>query len=174
MENKAENLSKSVQYTCLESDYEKVKGIFSDVNIASISQQAKMIKECLYVLVENNVDVKMIMRKCNCLSVTTIQEAQECFQKANGDIILFLQLLNEREIGGGQLHTDKEGNIIGIYSKCYCDIPMVVNGIQQSYCECSAGWFEKLFSSVLNKPVKVSIINTILNGNDNCIFEITI
>jgi predicted hydrocarbon binding protein len=40
------------------------------------------------------------------------------------------------------------------------------------YCYCSAGWCERLFSSVFNRPVTVNKIDTILNGNDKCVFEV--
>ena len=33
-------------------------------------------------------------------------------------------------------------------------------------------WYKELFETVLGKPVKVKIFNTILNGADECRFEI--
>ena len=45
--------------------------------------------------------------------------------------------------------------------------------MNKNYCECSAGWYKKLFSEVFEKDVSVKILNTIINGANECTFEIT-
>lgn len=45
--------------------------------------------------------------------------------------------------------------------------------MNKNYCECSAGWYMKLFSEVFEKNVSVKIIDTIVNGADECTFEIS-
>lgn len=116
---------------------------------------------------------KKVMRPCGyqCISNTVINTAKLLFEKSD-NVEEFLRLLNEKHIGGGYLHM-KDNKIIAIYEKCYCGIPKSAKDISTMYCECSAGWFEKLFSSVLKKEVDVKILETILNGADNCTFEIT-
>ena len=51
---------------------------------------------------------------------------------------------------------------------------MIGNKVEMhtSYCECSAGWFETLFSEVFEKTVNVAILNTITNGAPECTFRI--
>lgn len=82
--------------------------------------------------------------------------------------------MNDLHIGGGQLHLNEQDHIIGIYSTCYCGIPKAVKDIPAAYCECSASWFEKLFSAVFDHPVRVTILHTILSGADYCSFEIEV
>lgn len=44
----------------------------------------------------------------------------------------------------------------------------------QEYCECSAGWYMRLFSEVFEKSVTVIIVDTIVNGGaPECGFEIS-
>lgn len=48
----------------------------------------------------------------------------------------------------------------------------MIKAMPACYCECSAGWFEKLFSRVLGKEVCVNLKHTILDGRDECMFEV--
>lgn len=44
---------------------------------------------------------------------------------------------------------------------------------RKGYCECSAGWYTRLFSEVFGKSVTVRILDTIVNGATECTFEIS-
>ena len=48
----------------------------------------------------------------------------------------------------------------------------MIKAMPACYCECSEGWFKKLFASMLGKEVCVNLKHTILDGNDECMFEI--
>ena len=63
--------------------------------------------------------------------------------------------------------------IKAMYKKCYCNIPKKIKNINKNYCECSAGWYLKLFSEVFEKNVTVKIVDTITNGAAECTFEIS-
>lgn len=39
--------------------------------------------------------------------------------------------------------------------------------MNKTYCECSAGWYQKLFSEVFEKEVSVKIVDTIVNLHQN-------
>lgn len=62
--------------------------------------------------------------------------------------------------------------LFGAY-KCYCNIPKKVENMNKKYCECSAGWYMRLFSEVFEKSVTVTIVDTIVNGASECVFEIS-
>lgn len=83
-----------------------------------------------------------------------------------------MESLNEVHIGGGHLHLS-DGKIIGIYKECYCNIPKQIEKLNKAYCECSAGWYTRLFSEVFGKNVTVRILDTIVNGATECVFEIS-
>lgn len=57
-------------------------------------------------------------------------------------------------------------NVIVIYLK-------KVENMNKKYCECSAGWYMRLFSEVFEKSVTVTIVDTIVNGASECVFEIS-
>lgn len=136
-------------------------------------KQAKYINNLLNLAYNKDVCMVDTMRKCGgcCISANAIKIAKKLYAKAK-DIPDFLQFLNEADIGGRNLHLS--GNkIIAIYKKCYCNIPKKIKDMNKSYCECSAGWYMKLFSEVFEKNVSVKIINTIVNGADECTFELS-
>lgn len=172
MANKAQNLLNSIRDNCSSSAYETVQGIFDGAEKATPKKQGKMIQSCLKMLNENPEHMKPIMRQCNCLSASVISQAKKCYESASQNIPEFLTLLNEKHIGGGQLYIDENGDIIGIYDKCYCGIPKSTPNMPPYYCECSAGWFEKLFQSVFESHVEVQLIHTILGGFPECMFKI--
>ena len=69
---------------------------------------------------------------------------------------------------------EKNGNKITlIFEECTC--PMVKQGLDNSYlCNCTVGYSVNLFKTLFNKPVKVKLLKSILNGDDLCKQEIII
>ena len=141
---------------------------------ASLEKQAQYINDAISLL-ENTQEKEALinaLQSCGsmCISNSTVETAKKLYQEAE-DINAFLQLMNEQQIGGGHLHL-RNGRIIVEYHTCYCKIPKQVEKMSPVYCYCSAGWCERLFSSVFNRPVTVNKIDTILNGNEKCVFEV--
>lgn len=136
-------------------------------------KQARYINNVLNSAEEMNINLTNTMRKCGgcCLSANAIKIAKKLYAKS-GNIADFLALLNEADIGGRNLHISN-GKIIGVYKKCYCNIPKKVEKLNKNYCECSAGWYLRLFSEVFEKNVRVEIVDTIVNGASECTFEIS-
>lgn len=99
-----------------------------------------------------------------------IELAKNIYEKSS-TIDEFLVGMNDMGIGGGNLHVE-QNKVIAIYKSCYCDIPHETKKLNPLYCQCSAGWLQRLFSEVFGKPVSVKIINTITNGANECAFKI--
>jgi len=136
--------------------------------------QAQYINDAISLL-ENTQEKEAVinaLKSCGnmCISNNIIERAKKIYQESE-NIDAFLQLLNKYQIGGGHLRAHN-GRITGEYHTCYCEIPKQVENMSPVYCYCSVGWYERFFSSVFNKPVTVNIIDTILNGNDKCVFEV--
>ena len=82
------------------------------------------INELLNTTESMKISMTDTMRKCGgcCLSTNAIKIAKKLYAKSN-DIAEFLNLLNEADIGGRNLHIS-DGKIIAVYKKCYCNIPL--------------------------------------------------
>ena len=139
---------------------------------ADLGRQAQYINDLLNLAEANEIPMQNAMRKCagNCLTKDDIELAKIIYEKSS-TIEEFLAGMNDSGIGGGNLHMENQ-KIIAIYKKCYCDIPYETQKLNPSYCECSAGWFQHLFSEVFGKSVSVHIVDTITNGAKECTFEI--
>lgn len=137
-------------------------------------KQARYINDILNVTEKMNMCMTNTMRKCggSCLSANAVKIAKKLYAKSD-NITEFINLLNEADIGGKNLHISGD-KIIAVYKKCYCNIPKKVENLNKNYCECSAGWYMRLFSEVFEKKVTVKIVDTIVNGASECTFEISL
>lgn len=155
------------------NEREKICTALGDISDnADLGRQAQYINELLNFAETNEIPMQSTMRKCggNCLTKDVIELAKKIYEQSS-TIDEFLTGMNESGIGGGNLHI-KNNKIIAIYKNCYCDIPYETKNLNPSYCQCSAGWFQHLFSEVFGKSVSVHIVDTITNGAKECTFEI--
>ena len=85
-----------------------------------------------------------------------------------------LAKLNEAGIGGGRLTLKNNSTILGGYDWCYCGrVKQTKEPFPtDTYCHCSTGWYKSLFEAAFDKPVKVTLKQSILQGTDSCEFEI--
>jgi len=65
--------------------------------------------------------------------------------------------------------------------KAYCHCPFVhpyldevPSRLSPTFCYCGAGWYRRLWEGILNKPVKIEHVETLLRGNDQCTLTITL
>jgi predicted hydrocarbon binding protein len=62
-----------------------------------------------------------------------------------------------------------------IYDQCYCpNLKGFRGNISPSYCHCSRGWILELFEQALDRKVKVTLVSSILQGEDRCEFIVDI
>lgn len=155
------------------TESEKIRTALGDISDnADLGRQAQYINELLNFAETDKISMQSTMRKCggNCLTKDVIEMAKKTYEQSS-TIDEFLTGMNESGIGGENLHM-KDDKIIAIYKNCYCDIPYETKNLNPSYCQCSAGWFQHLFSEVFGKSVSVHIVDTITNGAKECTFEI--
>jgi predicted ArsR family transcriptional regulator len=133
------------------------------------------------MLVENLTDIagediaKDVMEACGqqCMGQNLLVKAWK-LQKQSQDIDDLLIKLNDAHIGGGKLH--REGDIIyASYERCYCgSVSKTRQPISLIYCQCSCGWYKQLFEAILDRSVKVELLDSIIHGADTCQFIIHI
>lgn len=90
----------------------------------------------------------------------------------------FIDILNNQlfGIGGGHIEIKDNHTITGGYGHCYCgQVKHTKEPFPNDiYCRCSSGWLKTFFESAMEKPVKVEMIQTVINGADTCEFVIHI
>jgi predicted hydrocarbon binding protein len=165
MSNRIERILESININAGIDIYERVKELCGESDVKAIL--AELENACGVEV------VAQVMKPCGqqCIPESFIARAKSIYTETDS-IEDFLNLLNETHIGGGKLHI-KGDKIIGIYEKCYCGLAKKVKDLSPLFCYCSEGWYERLFSSVLEKPVKAKKVRTILDGSDKCEFEIS-
>jgi hypothetical protein len=56
-----------------------------------------------------------------------------------------------------------------------CSCPMVKEGeTPPSFCDCTLGWQEAAYSTILGRPVRAELESSILRGGKKCIYRITV
>jgi hypothetical protein len=66
--------------------------------------------------------------------------------------------------------------------KAYCHCPFARPSLEEdasqklspTFCYCGAGWYRRLWEGILGRPVKIEQVETLLRGNDQCAFTITL
>ena len=120
-------------------------------------------------------EAKVVMEACGqqCIGQSVLDRARLLKQDTR-NIDEFLERLNQAHIGGGKFRRD--GSVIfASYERCYCgSVSKTRRPISSTYCQCSCGWYKKLFEATLYKPVNVILIDSIIHGAEKCQFQIYI
>ena len=114
---------------------------------------------------------RTIMERCACIGQGVIDKTLALRQEAT-DLEELLARLNEVHIGGGHLRL--EGDVIhATYDHCYCgSVNRTTAPIPATYCACSCGWYGRLFEALLEQPVEVELLSSIIQGDELCEFAI--
>jgi predicted ArsR family transcriptional regulator len=127
---------------------------------------------CVEIGEEN---AKGVMEACGqrCIGQSVLQKALK-LQQVSRNFDDLLAKLNQEHIGGGNLW--REENIIhASYEHCYCgSVSKTRKPISTIYCQCSCGWYKRLFETLLEKPLKVELLDSIIHGANTCQFIIHI
>ena len=62
---------------------------------------------------------------------------------------------------------------------CHCSfvhpfLEEIPSKLSPTFCYCGAGWYRRLWEGILNQPVKIENVETLLKGNDQCTLTITL
>lgn len=111
-----------------------------------------------------------LMESCGraCAREGPIRAAKAC----QGNLDNLLATL--RKWGGGEETVQRDGDVVHrLCTKCLC--PLVQDGparLPDTYCYCSRGWMKEMFETVVEKPVDVTLIESIKRGGQMCRFTI--
>lgn len=95
------------------------------------------------------------------------------FSKYRGDLKGFLAKIQTAWVE--RVELDEQAGLLRVVGKpAPCACPLVKTGrTTAEFCDCSRGWTQSAFSTVLGKPVAVEIEESVLRGGTRCSFRIT-
>jgi len=79
---------------------------------------------------------------------------------------------------GDEVTYDREKGVITVTSPertdCFCPFIGVRYNTPKVVCNCSLGWQQHTWETILGKPVKVELVESVLRGGKRCIFKIQV
>ncbi len=137
------------------------------------SDQGKYIAELITDVTEKSGEEKatQVMRACGyqCIDPSIITDAKKAYAES-ADLPQFIDALKKQ--GVGQNMTLEGNTIHTYYDHCYCNISDPDKHLNRCYCQCSCGFYEKLFTEVLQHTVEVELVQSIKGGAETCEFVI--
>lgn len=116
---------------------------------------------------------RKLMESCGrqCITEGVLKKALR-LKRQGEDLDDLLVRLNEAHIGGA--HLRREGDVIHlVFERCYCGaVSKTKTAFSPTFCYCSCGWSRQLFETLLEKPIKVELLGSIIMGDDACQFKI--
>lgn len=87
---------------------------------------------------------------------------------------LQISLQEESEEDRDESSGQKEGNTVHLtYSKCLCPLVGSIEPLlSKTFCNCYRGWLMESFKTVVGKPVKVKMEDSIMMGGQECRFSV--
>lgn len=147
LDQRAKNYEKYEVLSCCAHDFSRKR----IEKLKSLYKKTGDIDKILEVMHKDYTWYENPKRKGNKIYVTKIPYNREGFEKAKSP-------------------EEKKLN--------YCHCPLVRNhfdeGISPTFCNCSAGWYRQLWEGILERPVRISILKSLLKGDQNCQFEISL
>jgi hypothetical protein len=93
-----------------------------------------------------------------------------------GNLAEFLQFLSEK--WQWKIAYDPATQIITADENkpdCVCPLVQKASGkVSATLCHCSEGFAQRMFSAVIEKPVKARVVRSILHGDKSCVYSIQV
>ena len=151
------------------ADDEEVKKEEQDWRIGFIQRRfAKLVSTF-----NSNLDEKTSKELLEQMGRECSNEGKNSILKFKGDTEGYLKEIEAQ--WAEKVEFDKEKKEITVFGrkkdKCLC--PFVDNAIMpENFCNCSIGWFTQSFETLLDQNVKVTLLSSVLQGNERCTFKI--
>ena len=128
---------------------------------------------------------RQVMENCgrNCASINKrVIESAKTRRKKFKDLDTFLETEQLKPMKGTRLY--REGTILYQYytpqaftqpMRCYCSLLRELpkeTSVSITYCHCSKAFVQNLWESVLEQPVKVELLQSVVSGDSECKFAI--
>jgi hypothetical protein len=150
-----------------ESNNKKIKELGQKIQFMQ-TRMAKLIN-----ILDGKMDDAGLNKVLEDLGTECSKEYESYYQGYKNNLEGFLQMV--KKAWEMNVEHDKENKVIKILGKktekCFC--PFVKESLMSpDFCNCSLGWQQHTYATLIGKPVKVKIIESILRGGKSCNFVI--
>ena len=112
------------------------------------------------------------INKCRCNDGKSIANKLLKYLNKADSIKEFVRLFNEKETFAC-LEYISDNKIRFCYPECYCAcVKRVPQELSKTWCYCTLGNAEGIFSNVFKTDVKVTLLESIKTGADKCVIEV--
>jgi len=99
----------------------------------------------------------------------------ETIKKFRGNLDGFCQLIKQG-VSGDNVTYDREKGVITMASDdrtdCFCPLNSLSCNTPKVVCNCSLGWQQHTWETLLQRKVRVELKESVLRGGKRCVFEI--
>lgn len=152
----------------------------------------KTVMEKFDRLIPDEKDRWKIMKECSCSCQDTSMADYKAEYEKHRDIDKLIDYLHGKAFS---IKPVREGNIIYItkapafpeeykkaktqeekrYYFCHCEYARAADSdLSPTYCYCGAGWCQRIWEEILGRPVKIEIVESVLQGGKVCKFAVHI
>lgn len=155
----------------ISKEFEEKYPLSKSANIEKKYEWAKNV--CTYL--EENFDTETIIKirkECRCNDGKSIANKMLKYLRKADSIENFVKHFNENETFASLTYIS-ENKILFCYPECYCScVKRIPKEVTKTWCYCTLGNAEGIFTEVFKKDVKVTLLESIKSGADKCVIEV--
>ena len=152
-------------------EFEEKYPLSKSANIEKKYEWAK--NTCGYL--EEHFDTETIIRirkACRCNDGKSIADKLLRYLNSADSIEEFVNTFNQNETFAFMEYVS-DNKILFCYPECYCAcVKRIPQNLSKTWCYCTLGNAEGIFSKVFRKDVKVALLKSIKTGADQCVIEV--
>lgn len=190
-----EKLKKNLKDFIDEAERKKLLKGSEEIDQADPKEKAAWVKTVMEKfdrLIPDEKDRWKIMKECSCSCQDTSMADYKAEYEKHRDIDKLIDYLHGKAFS---IKPVREGNIIYItkapafpeeykkaktqeekrYYFCHCEYARAADSdLSPTYCYCGAGWCQRIWEEILGRPVKIEIVESVLQGGKVCKFAVHI
>lgn len=166
----AQSLERNAGYDIANQFVEK-HPLSKSANIEKKYQWAKIICNHLEEHFDTDTIIK-IRKECRCNDGKSIARKFLKYLNKADSVKEFVYSFNQNETFAS-LEYISDNKLLFCYPECYCAcVKRVPQELSKTWCYCTLGNAEGIFSEVFRKDVKVTLLESIKTGADKCVIEV--
>jgi hypothetical protein len=131
----------------------------------------------LLEILSGRMDEKTLNETLFALGTYCSGRGDETLKKFRSDLEGYRKLVKQG-VSGDNITYDWEKGVITMASDertdCFCPLISRFNHTPKAACNCSLGWQQHTWETLLQKKVKVELTESVLRGGKRCVFEIRV